>query len=119
MTRAPMLFMKGMAVTLATEADMEDVAAFYESQTIKGGAFDADLIEKGEAIYRGGITETGVPACIACHSPTGAGNGPAMFPSLKSQHPEYTVLQLQKFKDGSRANDPGKMMRKRCCAHVR
>ncbi len=38
------------------------------------------------------------------------GNGPASFPSLKSQHPEYLVAQLKKFKDGTRANDPGKMM---------
>lgn len=102
--------MQGMAATLATEADMQDVAAFYASQKIKGGAFDKELIEKGEAIYRGGITETSVPACIACHSPTADGNGPASFPSLKSQHPEYTVAQLKKFKDGTRANDPGKMM---------
>ena len=102
--------MQGMAATLATEADIQDVAAFYASQKIKAGAFDKDLIKKGEAIYRGGITETSVPACIACHSPSGDGNGPASFPSLKSQHPEYVVAQLKKFKDGTRANDPGKMM---------
>ena len=101
--------MQGMANLLSDE-DMINVSAFYESQKLKGGAFNADLIEKGETIYRGGITETSVPACIACHGPAGEGNGPAKFPLLKSQHPEYTVMQLQKFKDGSRANDPGKMM---------
>jgi len=103
--------MQGMAATLATEQDMQDVAAYYESQKIKGGAFNKDLVAKGEAIYRGGITETSVPACIACHSPSGDGNGPAAFPSLKSQFPEYTVAQLQKFKNSSRSNDAGSMMR--------
>ena len=102
--------MRGMVAALS-DTDIEDIAAYYESQSIKSGAFDQELLEKGEAIYRGGITETSVPACIACHGPAGEGNGPALFPSLKSQHTEYTVAQLKKFKDGSRANDPGKMMR--------
>ena len=101
--------MKGMVAALG-ETDIEDIAAFFEGQKIKPGAFDKDLVAKGEIIYRGGITETSVPACIACHSPTGAGNGPASFPSLRSQHPEYIVAQLKKFKDGARTNDPGKMM---------
>jgi len=102
--------MAGMAAILATDEDMQNVAAFYASQKIKGGAFNKDLVAKGEAIYRGGITETSVPACIACHSPSADGNGPALFPSLKSQHPEYIVAQMKKFKDGTRSNDPGKMM---------
>ena len=102
--------MKGMADTLATDDDLQNVAAFYQSQAIKGGAFDQEMVTKGEAIYRGGITETSVPACIACHAPSATGNGPANFPSLKSQHPEYIVAQLKKFKDSSRNNDPGKMM---------
>lgn len=101
--------MKGMVAALS-EADMADISAYFASQTIKGGAFNADLVAKGESIYRGGITETSVPACIGCHSPTGAGNGPAAFPSLKSQHPEYIVMQLTKFKNGTRSNDSGKMM---------
>jgi cytochrome c553 len=101
--------MKGMVAALS-DTDIADIAAYYESQEIKSGPFDKEMLEKGEAIYRGGITETSVPACIACHSPTGSGNGPALFPSLKSQHPEYTIAQLKKFKDGIRNNDAGKMM---------
>lgn len=101
--------MKGMVAALS-DADIDDIAAFFEGQKIKPGTFDKALVAKGEVIYRGGITETSVPACIACHSPTGTGNGPASFPALKSQHPEYIVAQLKKFKDGVRTNDPGKMM---------
>jgi len=101
--------MKGMVAALSDD-DMNNIAAYFESQSIKAGAFDQEMVAKGESIYRGGITETSVPACIACHAPTGTGNGPANFPSLKSQHPEYIVLQLKKFKDGTRSNDPGKMM---------
>lgn len=101
--------MQGMVVALSDD-DIVNLSAYYEAQKIKLGAFDKELVAKGEAIYRGGITETSVPACIACHSPTGTGNGPASFPSLKNQHPEYIIAQLKKFKDGTRSNDTGKMM---------
>ena len=102
--------MTGM-VALLTEEDMKNLAAFYESQTPKGAAFDAEVIAEGESIYRGGITETRVAACMGCHSPSGKGNGPAAWPSLAGQHPQYIVTQLQHFKQGLRENDPGKMMR--------
>ena len=102
--------MTGM-VALLNEQDMHNLAAYYESQEIKPAAFDPELIELGEKIYRGGITETGVAACIGCHSPNGRGNGPAGWPSLAGQHSEYTVMQLQAFRAGMRANDPNAMMR--------
>ena len=102
--------MTGMVAALS-EADMRNLAAFYESQTPKSVAFDGDLIETGESIYRGGITETSVAACMGCHSPSGKGNGPAGWPSLIGQHPDYIVAQLQAFKQGARNNDAGKMMR--------
>ena len=102
--------MTGM-VALLNDEDMKNLAAFYESQQPKAMAFDGGRIETGESIYRGGITETKVAACMGCHAPSGVGNGPAGWPSLKGQHPEYLVTQLQNFKQGTRANDNGKMMR--------
>ena len=102
--------MVGM-VALLNDEDMKNVAAYFESQQAKAVAFDADMVAAGENIYRGGITETKVAACMSCHSPGGTGNGPAGWPSLKGQHPEYLVVQLQNFKMGLRANDSGKMMR--------
>lgn len=102
--------MQGMAATVQ-DADIENIAAYFESQKPAAANFDKSLLEMGQNIYRGGITETSVAACMGCHSPSGAGNGPAGFPSLKGQHPEYIVSQLQKFKDSARTNDSGKMMR--------
>ena len=102
--------MSGMVAGLSDD-DMKNLAAYYETQNPRPVAFDGELIVKGESIYRGGITETGVAACMGCHSPGGKGNGPAGWPSLKGQYPEYIVTQLQAFKQGARANDPGKMMR--------
>jgi cytochrome c553 len=102
--------MAGMVAGL-NDDDMKDIAAYFASQTPKAVSFDAELIAGGESIYRGGITEAGMAACMACHSPNGKGNGPAAWPSLKNQHPEYIVIQLQNFKHGNRANDPNGMMR--------
>jgi cytochrome c553 len=102
--------MTGM-VAMLNDEDMRNVAAYYESQNPKAVAFDAELIASGESIYRGGITETGVAACMGCHSPSATGNGPAGWPSLKGQHAEYLVAQMQNFKQGKRGNDTGSMMR--------
>jgi cytochrome c553 len=102
--------MIGMVAMLSDE-DMRNVAAYYESQNAKPVAFDAELIASGEGIYRGGITETSVAACMGCHAPGGTGNGPAGWPSLKGQHAEYLVAQMQNFKQGTRSNDAGGMMR--------
>lgn len=52
-----------------------------------------------------------MPACMACHGPNGSGNPPANFPATSGQHAVYTVATLKEFRAGSRANDPGNMMR--------
>lgn len=93
--------MSGMAAALS-EQDMLDVAAWFSSQTVKPGEADPSLVKTGEAIYRGGDAATGVPACLACHSPDGAGNGPMLIPALAGQHADYVVSQLQAFANGSR-----------------
>lgn len=101
--------MSPMAAPLS-EQDMEDLAAYYSSQTAKPGEADAALVEQGRALYRGGNMSTGVAACVACHGPSGAGNPTANFPSLRGQHASYTINQLKTFQRGERANDAGKMM---------
>ena len=102
--------MQGMVAALGEE-DIQDIAAYFASQKAKPVAFDEKLIAQGEGIFRGGITETSVAACMACHSPGATGNEPAAYPSLKGQHSEYLIAQMKKFRDGARANDPGSMMR--------
>ena len=94
-----------------SDQDMQDLAAYFASQSIKGGTADETKVELGKAIYRGGNTASGVSACMACHGPNGAGNPDAKFPALAGQHAKYTADQLRAFRAGERANDAGKMMR--------
>jgi cytochrome c553 len=96
--------MQGFASALS-EADMKNVAAFYATKQAKPGfAKDKELVQLGEQIYRGGIAAKQVPACAACHSPTGAGM-PSQYPRLSGQHSDYTEAQLNGFRSGARANN--------------
>lgn len=102
--------MSGMAAPLS-EDDMRNLAAYFDTQKPNPGtAKSAELAERGERIYRGGIADKGVPACAGCHSPNGAGI-PAQFPRLAGQHAQYVEAQLKAFRSGTRANDPNGMMR--------
>lgn len=102
--------MAPMAMGLSDQ-DMDNLAAYFSSQTMSQGAADKSLVEEGQKLYRGGNPTTGVAACIGCHGPTGAGNPAARFPRLAGQNAKYVENQLHNFRSGDRSNDPGKMMR--------
>lgn len=100
------VLMMGQVEHLSDEQLM-DIAAFYAEQPIAEGTADAaaEQLELGERIYRAGLANKGVAACIACHSPSGRGNGPAAYPMLTGQPERYTVLQLKAYRDGERETD--------------
>ena len=102
--------MAAMVLSLS-EQDMQDIAAWYSSQTVSLQGENPDSLELGETLYRAGNQDIAMAACTACHSPTGQGNAPAGFPSLSGQHAEYTLKQLKSFRAGERANDINAMMR--------
>ena len=97
-------------VATLTEEDMQDIAAYYSSQKTKIGHASADTLPLGEKIYRAGDASKGLPACMACHGPSGAGNSAAAFPAVSGQHAEYTKIQLLAFRDNKRTNDTNKTM---------
>ncbi len=97
--------MSGMAAGLSDD-DMKALANYFSGQALKLGAAKTNgKASLGEKIYRGGIAATNVPACAACHGPTGAGL-PKQFPRLGGQHADYTLTQLRTFRTGERANAP-------------
>lgn len=96
---------------ILSEQDMQDLAAFYASQEATPGETPEDVIEAGQALYRGGDMERGITACIACHGPRGDGMGLANFPDISGQHTAYIKSQLELFRSGDRANDLNGMMR--------
>ena len=102
--------MSPMAAPLSDQ-DMADLAAYFSGHTQNGGTAAADKVTVGEKIYRAGNPNTKVAACMACHGPSGAGNAPAKFPRISGQHAAYVEKTLKDFREGSRDNDPNKMMR--------
>lgn len=87
-----------------TDQDKADLAAFFSSQKAKPSKAHPDLVQQGAKIYRAGNADTGVPACMACHGPRGAGNPAAQYPSLSGQHANYVETQLNAFRNGDREN---------------
>ena len=93
------------------DSDLQDIAAFYASQRNKVGQADESKVELGRKLYYAGNLEKGIPACSACHSPRGLGNGPAAYPLLSGQQPDYVAKALKDYRSGKRVNeDPSKIM---------
>lgn len=105
----PVVEMTGMLEPLS-EQDMADVAAYFASQKMSVGAADAALVERGQALFRGGKLAEGMPACTGCHAPDGAGIATAGYPHLGGQHAGYIAKQLTAFREGERSNDGDAMI---------
>ncbi len=105
------VLMSAMATTLSDQ-DIADLAAFYAAQQPAQALADPDLVHSGERLYRGGNRETGVPACIACHGPSGRGNPSAGWPVISGQHATYAAAQLRAYRARERVTDgDAQMMR--------
>jgi cytochrome c553 len=90
--------------------DMNDLGAYFDSLVNTGLEADPSLWQAGQKLYRGGDAARGIPACMACHGPTGRGNGAAKFPALRGQQPVYVVKQLTDYASGTRATGPNGIM---------
>jgi cytochrome c553 len=95
--------------SLLSHQDMRDIGAWFASQRVQAGVANDGKIRDGEdltwaelgrRLYQGGDAERQIPACMACHGPTGTGNPGSAFPALAGQHADYTRLKLTEFRDG-------------------
>lgn len=98
-------------VTDLSAQDMRDIGAWYASQKTSAGLADDTPISEGplagqpfyaigQQLYRGGDAQRGIPACIACHGPTGAGNPGPGWPHIAGQHASYISQRLQQYRSG-------------------
>ncbi|MGC1331709.1 MULTISPECIES: c-type cytochrome [unclassified Pseudomonas] len=109
--------MTGLLTNLSDQ-DLADLAAYFNSQKGSVGAADPNLVGRGEALFRGGKLDTGMPACTGCHSPNGVGNPMAGFPHLGGQHAQYVTKQLTDFREGNRTNDGDTMVMRSIAAKL-
>lgn len=101
--------MMGQVASLSQQ-DMDDLGAYFATQTGSQGGADEKLAPAGAKLYRGGNKAKGIAACMGCHGPTGAGNPAAKFPKLSGQHAAYVEKAMMDFRSGARTNDANKMM---------
>ena len=103
--------MMPMAMPLSAQ-DMRDLGAHFSQQKAGAGIGDDSKIatgtyagmkyfEVGQKLFRGGDPVRGVPACMSCHGPTGAGNPGPAYPHVAGQQSAYVVRRLQEFRTGT------------------
>jgi cytochrome c553 len=96
--------MQSMVANLSDD-DMRALGVYFSQQRPKElTAKDPALVKVAQKIYRGGDQTTELPACAACHSPTGAGI-PKNYPRVAGQYADYAYAQLKAFKTGERGAD--------------
>jgi cytochrome c553 len=89
---------------------ISEMAKHFASQTpARGAAANPELAVRGKVLYEEGNRATGVPGCVGCHLPNGAGH--ERYPRLAGQPPAYIAQQLMEFKSGARSNDRAHVMR--------
>ena len=95
-----------------TPQDMRDIGAYFAAQKSGAGLADDTVIadgaykgmkffEVGQQLYRGGDASRGIPACMACHGPSGAGNPGPAYPHLGGQRQDYAARRLQEYRTGT------------------
>lgn len=116
--------MQGIAQAMNL-ANMGEIAQFYERLSISANTLPeldeddedeltapmGELLEIGRNLYVHGNKASNIPACAACHSASGAGNAPAAYPALASQHAAYLIKSLHDFKSGQRGKNADNIMR--------
>jgi len=70
---------------------------------------DASPSDLGAWLATRGRWQDGLPACVQCHGPGGAGVG-SVFPPLAGQSADYIRNQLHGWKDGTRPPGPLALM---------
>lgn len=92
--------------------DMRDIGAWYATQKAGAGVADDTPIaagpnqglkfyQVGERLYRAGDSARGIPACLACHGPSGAGNPGPAYPALSGQQSAYVARRLEEYRTGT------------------
>lgn len=103
-------------VSNLSDDDLRNASAYYAKQFAKSGEANPKANpELGAKIYRAGIPERKVPACMSCHGANGAGmpaggTSVVAYPRVAGQHGTYVETQLKAYATGERTS-PSDMMK--------
>lgn len=88
-----------------SEAQIADVAAWYESQVLPVVKPELLVNLKVPMVVNRGDQARGLPPCDLCHGADGRSVA-GIFPVLAGQQAGYLETTMLYYKDGSRSNDP-------------
>lgn len=88
-----------------SDQDMHDLGAFFASKQATPGQTDEAYVERAQALYRAGDAKLGVPACMACHGPSGRGMAGSAYPQVAGQWSEYVSAKLTEWRAGTTWGD--------------
>jgi cytochrome c553 len=111
--------MKPFADSL-TAQDARDIGAHFAGQKAGAGVADDSVIatgpnagkkffEVGQQLFRAGDAARGIPACMACHGPGGAGNPGPAYPHLAGQQAAYEQRRLEEYRAGTTTQQDPKL----------
>ncbi|MHB8911543.1 MAG: c-type cytochrome [Lysobacter sp.] len=104
--------------TALSAQDARDIGAYFATQKSGAGVADDTVIADGpnagkkffavgQQLFLAGDTSRGIPACMACHGPGGAGNPGPAYPQLAGQQSPYVKRRLEEYRAGTTAErDP-------------
>ncbi len=100
------------------DQNLKNLAAYFAASKLnrQAGANATEakpsksVASAGYRIYAEGDAAEKVPACDACHMPSGLGNAPMAIPALAGQHASYVATELKRFASGKRHNSPEHIM---------
>lgn len=106
---AGFVYMWGLSKNL-TDEQIKGLASYFAAQ--KPGAIlhpggNASLVDKGKALYEGGVPAKNIAPCAVCHGRDGQGG--AQYPRIASQHADYLIKQLGTFQRAAKRPDGGVM----------
>ena len=97
-------------ITALKTQQIPEMAKHFAGQTpTRAAPPNTQLAAAGKVLYEEGNRARGVPGCVGCHLPDGAGH--ERYPRLAGQPDAYIVQQLADFKSGARSNDRAHVMR--------
>jgi cytochrome c553 len=101
----------GAILTGISDEILLQFSEYYARMPIIHGATPYQYVKRGERLYRGGDRRRGIPACMACHGPSGLGIASSQFPVLSGQQPLYTLSGLTAYTKHERKGQHAKWMR--------
>lgn len=93
-----------------SDQDLRDLAAWYASNEVTIGQTAQEDLTLSRTLYLYGDHKRQIPACSACHGPSGKGFPLAALPALTGQRKGIIAKALRDYRSGARPSEVNSAM---------